>query len=214
MSRARIRIVLLTACTLASWLGLPRLVASQADSWSHLQALRDTLATRPLTADFLQTYLPAGFTAGEEESGQIHLALPDCLRWDYASPYPRSFLVCSGTAYTWNEGDASGSRYRLEGGDEPGLDLLTLSVEELQQRYQARQSEGGENLIELTLTPLALGSPVLEASISIDRETRRLRRLSYRGLEGDTTRFEFSAHRPVADDALFAPPPDLQWLAD
>jgi hypothetical protein len=197
---------------LGSWVGPPRPAVCQADAWSHLQTLRDNLADRPLTADFVQTYLPAGFSAGEEESGEIHLAIPDCLRWDYSSPYPRSFLVCRGIAYTWNEGDASGSRYQFESSDEPGLDLLTLSVEELRQRYEALQSGGGERLVELSLKPLAAGSPVLEASISIDRETHQLLRLWYRGLEGDTTRFEFSAYRAVANEALFAPPSGLHWL--
>lgn len=214
MSRIRYRTALLATCMLGSWLGVFQLEASEADPWSELQALRSTLASRPLTADFVQTYLPAGFSAGEEESGQIHLSVPNCLRWDYRSPYPRSFLVCSGTAYTWNEGEQSGRRYHLKSTDEPGLDLLTLSVEELQRRYAAHRSGGNGNLVKLTLAPLAAGSPVLEASMSIDRRTHQLLRLSYRGLEGDTTRFEFSGHQPVKDDTKFAPPAGLQWLED
>ena len=82
-----------------------------ADPWATLQGVRTSLVEAgPTGAAFVQTYVPAGFTSGEQESGTLALALPDCLRWDYQKPYPKSFLLCGGIAHSWNPEDKSGRR--------------------------------------------------------------------------------------------------------
>ena len=64
------------------------------------------------------------------------------MRWDYTTPFPKSFLLCGGTVHAWNEGDQTGHRYRVDRKKEPGLDLLLLGVDELKSRYQAT-AQGG-----------------------------------------------------------------------
>ena len=86
----------------------------EIDAWARLEALRDRLEGEDVRADFVQTFLPAGFSAGDEESGILYLAIPECLRWDYQQPYPKTYLVCGQEAFTWNEGETQGRRFLLE----------------------------------------------------------------------------------------------------
>ena len=78
----------LNFCFLALALLLPGAVAAQeADPWTVLKNVRKSLVeSGPTGAGFVQTYIPAGFTSGEKESGRLALHLPDCLRWDYTDP--------------------------------------------------------------------------------------------------------------------------------
>ena len=101
--------------------------ALEADPWAALEKVRGRLAASgPRVAEFEHLYLPAGFSQGEKESGRLALSLPDCLRWDYGEPYPKSFLVCGAVAHYWNEEDKTGQRQSIDSKNEPGLDLLLL----------------------------------------------------------------------------------------
>ena len=121
----------------AAVLDAPLAAAERAQSaWSLIEGVRASLAADGrLQADFTQTYTPAGFSAGESESGRLALALPDCLRWDYIGPEGKSFLLCGRDAYSWNAGDTEGRHQKVESRDEPGLDLLLLPLDHLRQRY-------------------------------------------------------------------------------
>src|SRR5688572_24784344 len=95
-------------------LALP-LAAAANDPWEVLEGARRSLVEAgPTGASFNQTYVPAGFTSGERESGQLAFALPDCLRWDYLDPFPKSFLLCGGVAHQWNPEDGTGQRFEVD----------------------------------------------------------------------------------------------------
>src|SRR5689334_8834025 len=95
------------------------------DPWAVLKTVRQSLVEAgPTGANFVQTFTAAGFSSGDQESGRLALQLPDCMRWDYTNPFPKSFLLCGGTVHAWNEGDQTGRRYRVDRKNEPGLDLL------------------------------------------------------------------------------------------
>ncbi len=124
-------LVLLAAGPLAA-------ASTTPDAWDAIAAVRgDLAASGHLQADFKQTYTPAGFTQGESERGKLALALPDCLRWDYTDPFPKSFLLCGKDTYAWNPGETTGRHGRLESQDATGLDLLLLPLEQLRLRYEA-----------------------------------------------------------------------------
>ena len=108
--------------------------AGAEEPWGLLERVRDELTRSPRQADFVQSYIPAGFSSGEQEEGRIFIALPDCVRWDYQSPYAKSFLLCEETVWTWNEGETSGRRQQLVADEQQGLDLLRLSIESLRGR--------------------------------------------------------------------------------
>ncbi|MCB1055252.1 MAG: outer membrane lipoprotein carrier protein LolA, partial [Acidobacteria bacterium] len=130
-------------------------LAAAPDPWTVLEEVRaSTAAAGVLEADFRQTYVPAGFDQGESEGGTMYLELPDCLRWDYRDPYPKSFLLCGGVVHAWNPEDGVGRRYLVEPEDEPGLDLLLLSTGDLKERYRASTEPGEGEAVDVVLVPL------------------------------------------------------------
>lgn len=176
-----------------------------------LEGVRESLAAAgPTGARFVQDYVPAGFTSGERESGTLSLALPDCLRWDYLEPYPKGYLLCGSVAHQWNPEDGTGQRFRIDRKNEPGLDLLLLSVGDLRSRYRAtrRKTDGG---IAVTLTPLRKVEELAEATLVVDPKTERLVEVSYRDREGNRTRFEISGYRRLPSRGQFTPPKQIRW---
>lgn len=199
---------LLAVLPLFAALAVP--VAAQSP-WELLEKLRSGLqAEGPLTAPFVQTYVPAGFSTGDSERGHLSMWLPDCLRWSYEEPQPKCFLLCGGEVYQWVPGEAAGRRFEVEAKDEPGLDLLLLSVESLRERYvasSARSPQGGWD-IELA-TPPEAGR--FHARLSLDAAGKRVTALEYTDDEGNRTRFELGAATVLRHTALFRPPVDVTW---
>lgn len=205
---------LLLVTTLIALTTLPALAQPAAPSpWPTLAAVRDSLADAgPLVADFSQTFVPAGFSTGDTESGQLSVSLPDCLRWDYEEPYPKSFLLCGEQAHAWNGEDRSGRRYSVDREEEPGLDLLMLSVDTLRGRYQAEASAIDGGRVEVRLSPNQPTAALTEATLTVDTEAGRLTAVSYRDREGNATRFEVGSYRPLGNaTATFRPPTDVRW---
>ena len=188
---------------------------SQSDPWSVLREVRESLVEAgPTEARFVQVYVPAGFTSGEQESGTLAFSLPDCLRWDYAIPYPKSFLLCGGVAHAWNAEDKTGRRYRVDRRNEPGLDLLLLSVDDLKSRYRATRKAADGGRVEIALVPQsAQKTPqgIAEATLVVDPATDRLVEVSYRDPEGNRTRFEITGYRTLKAQGQFNPPRDVDW---
>ncbi|HYG61770.1 MAG TPA: outer membrane lipoprotein carrier protein LolA [Thermoanaerobaculia bacterium] len=184
-----------------------------ADPWKTLQGVRNSLVEAGATgAAFTQTYVPAGFTSGEQESGRLALNLPDCLRWDYQQPYPKSFLLCGGVAHSWNPEDKTGRRYRVDRKNEPGLDLLLLGVEDLKRRYNAtsRPADGGR--IQISLSPKQKVDALADAVLTVDPKSERLVEVSYHDREGNLTRFQINGYRSLTGQAAqFSPPRDIRW---
>ena len=197
----------------------PVRAATQNDAWAALAAARAGFEHAAWTADFVQTWVPAGFASGERESGTVSLALPGSLRWDYAAPFPKSLLVRLDTAYSWNPGESSGRRVFLEPDERQHLALLALDLAALRQRFSATLEPSSGAGLEILLVPLAPAdaagqSEIREARLALDARSHRLLRVAYADAEGNRTEFELSGHRPAAGDGLFTPPAGLEWLDD
>ena len=185
-----------------------------ADGWSALRELRARLAARPQVADFRQEYVPAGFASGDSETGRLTLALPDCLRWDYDEPFAKSYLLCRDRVWTWNPGEASGRTFVVDAEEERGLDLLRLGVERLAERYRAELVSEPGAAPTIRLEPLGPATEIVAATLRL-ADDGSLAELSYRDLEGSTTRFEFGGQRPLTDaEAALRPPGDLTWIEE
>jgi outer membrane lipoprotein-sorting protein len=186
--------------------------ASAADPWAWLTRVRRSLVEAgPTTATFTQTYIPAGFSSGEKESGSLALHLPDCLRWDYQEPYPKGFLLCGEMVQAWNPEDHTGRRYRIDRKNEPGLDLLLLGVDDLKARYGAvtRSSPNGQIAIELS--PKGKAGELSDATLAVDPATLRVVEVSYHDREGNLTRFHLAGYRPLSQPGQFSAPPGIRW---
>lgn len=203
-------------------IGLLLLAASVAaaapaadDGWTALRELRDRLEARPQVADFVQEYLPAGFSSGDSETGRLTLALPGCLRWDYDEPSAKSYLVCEQTVWTWNPGESSGRTFEVDPQEERGLDLLRLGIERLAERYTAELVDGPGAAAAIRLEPRGPATEIAAATLTLAPDGDSLTELTYSDVEGNTTRFEFSGPRPLPPEAaVLRPPDDLTWIED
>lgn len=185
---------------------------SATDPWSWLTRVRRSLVEAgPTTATFSQTYIPAGFSSGEKETGSLSLHLPDCLRWDYQDPYPKGFLLCGEMVQAWNPEDHTGRRYRIDRKNEPGLDLLLLGVDDLKGRYNAVTRSSPNGQVEIALSPKGKAGELSDAALAIDPATLRLVQISYHDREGNLTRFQLADYRPLSRPGQFSPPPGIRW---
>lgn len=181
--------------------------------WEALANLRRVLQEQsPLTTRFLQTYLPTGFETGEQEEGDLAIGLPRCLRWDYSSPYPKSFLLCDDVMYYWSPGESTGQRYPIENEEVVGLDFFLLDTDQLRLRYNAAAERSADGSLEVVLEPLAPSEEVVRVQVVLDKQRERVKSLSYLDSEGNRTRFEIKDYRRGGvDPSRFAPPDDIDW---
>lgn len=207
---------LITARILAGLAAL--LIVSSArpadeDPWEALRAVRESLiAGSPLAANFLQTYVPAGFQSGESENGRLFLGLPSCLRWDYQEPYPRSYLLCEDTVWAWSPDETVGDRITDVSREEAGLDFLLLSVDRLAERYAVSAETTPDERVAMTLTPHSPTAPFQEAWITLDPTAGHPTEIAYRDQEGNETRFTLTLFRQLDDQSLLSPPKDIEWI--
>lgn len=194
------------------WAFLFTLPLHAASPWTAIEELKRHLTGQgPLSATFVQTYLPAGFSSGEEETGRLAVALPECLRWDYDEPYPKSFLVCGERVYSWNSEDGDGKKYKVDAEREPGLDLLILKTEDLRLRYNAALEEDPDGRVVVRLLPVRPNDNVVQADLVLDPKHKNLLSLSYRDAEGNQTRFALSDYRVGVPKGSFEPPRGIAW---
>jgi outer membrane lipoprotein-sorting protein len=206
------RLCLLFLALLA--LGAFPALSQDTDPWTVLKTVRQSLVEAgPTGASFVQTFTAAGFSSGDQESGRIALQLPDCMRWDYTNPFPKSFLLCGGTVHAWNEGDQTGRRYRVDRKNEPGLDLLLLGVDELKSRYQATAKPADNGRIEIALLPKEKKlAELTDATLTVDPASKRVVAVSYHDREGNLTRFEITGYQDLARQGSFSPPSNVRWV--
>jgi outer membrane lipoprotein-sorting protein len=189
--------------------------AEDGAAWAVLDTARKSLAASgPERAEFVQTYVPAGFSSGEEEAGRIAFRLPDCLRWDYDEPYPKSFLVCGERVYSWNPEDRRGQTAAVDRESQPGLDLLLLPVDELSGRYDAKAEGAGAGRMAVHLEPragMAGQTELTGATLVVDTRSDRLVEVSYQDREGNRTTFRITGYEALPDRSVFDPPDGISW---
>ena len=192
-----------------------RVAAEESEAtnpWQRLQSVRAILTATPTSATFVQEFQPAGFSSGDRESGMMYLALPDCIRWDYQLPYAKSFLLCNETIYLWNSEETTGRRHALRVSEQPGLDLMTLQVDLLRERYEAEVVTTSPDQIELTLSPREPTTDLASATVIIDPRHNRPISIQYADRQGNLTRFDLADYQPLDNSNCFDPPADIQWL--
>ena len=182
-------------------------------AWTAIAQFRAELEKQsPLKAGFVQTYIPAGFSSGDSEKGLLMISLPDCLRWDYSEPFPKSFLLCKETAWYWNPGETVGQRYSVDR-QTPGLDFFLLPTNTLKDRYNASSKANDDGSMTVTLVPTQPSDDVVNATLLLSASDRRLDALSYTDIEGNLTRFEMSDYlmRQTFEATLFVAPKEIEW---
>ncbi len=209
MLRVRILALLGAASACAGLLSTP--IRAEQDPWTLLEGLRSNLATTgPYTAIFDQTYVPAGFDSGDQETGHLSIDMPTCLRWNYHEG--KSFLICDGTVHQWNDCEPGGRIFEIDPASEVGLDLLLVDIDTLRQRYNAESeiAEGGP-VITLSVPP---EQGLFRAAIELDKAGGLVRAMEYTDDEGNRTRFEITEYTKLEHMGLFRPPSEIEWTEE
>lgn len=140
------------------------------------------------------------------------LSLPDCLRWDYDDPFPKSFILCGDVFHYWHPGDREGHREEIEARDQPGLDILLLDIAELRSRYSIVESERSAEQVKVVLRPRAANEFASEATLILDASLNRLLGLQYLDLDGNRTSFEIFDYHAGLEAGTFNLPEEVRWL--
>lgn len=182
-------------------------------AWQALTATRNALAHAPIALPFEQVFVPAGFTAGDREIGIASFGLPECVRWDYLDPDPRSYLLCKDTVLTWNQGEDSGRRQRLDGEESGPFELWLAPLEDLQRSYRAELAAINGAHLSLSVQPYR-EADFDSAEIVVERETRLPVRFEYRDFEGNVTSFDFGDPELLdGGDSRFEVP-EIEWIEE
>ena len=186
--------------------------AAAESPWRLLEELRGGLVEAgPLTARFVQTFVPAGFESGDQESGALSMWLPSCLRWNYQEPESKHFLLCGEEVWSWNDLEPGGRHYVIDPESEPGLDLLLVDVDRLRLRYVAESEKQSDGTYLLRLSTPPEISKSFSATIRIDPVSERVMGLEYTDAEGNRTRFDITDYQALDHTALFQAPRDIEW---
>ena len=203
------------ATVVASAVGFAAAPAPAADDpWQVVADFRRALdGSGPLSAGFVQTFVPFGFAPedGETERGSLAIDLPGCLRWDYFPPFEKAFLLCGRTVHHWNPGETVGQRYDLSEQPAPGLDFFLLTTSDLRDRYEAELDTAEGNRLRLVLRPLEPSEDVVEVQVVIDAGDQRLRELTYYDSQRNENRFLVGDYRSGTPPGRFEPPAGINW---
>ncbi len=190
---------------------------TEADTaWNALTATRNALAQSARAVPFQQTFVPAGFSSGDLETGVVSFDLPDCLRWDYHQPDPRSYLLCDRTVMVWNQGEDSGRRLHLDGEQSGAFELWLAPMAELRNKYRATKVSINGDYSAVRISPSettgSANAGFAVAEITVDLRTGLPTRFEYEDEEGSETAFEFAAGELLpARDPRFLPP-EIEWV--
>ena len=207
-----VRAAALAAVVAAALVAVPPAPAVD-DPWQVVDDFRRALdGSGPLSAGFVQTFVPFGFAPedGETERGSLAIDLPGCLRWDYDPPFEKAFLLCGRTVHHWNPGETVGQRYDLSEQPAPGLDFFLLTTSDLRDRYEAELDTAEGNRLRLVLRPLEPSEDVALVQVVID-EDQRLRELTYHDAQRNENRFVVGDYRSGAPSGRFEPPAGIDW---
>ncbi|MCG8459824.1 MAG: outer membrane lipoprotein carrier protein LolA [Holophagales bacterium] len=189
--------------------------ASATSPWVLLEELRESMQTAgPITGKFVQTYVPSGFSTGDRESGFLSLWLPTCLRWNYEEPEEKHFLLCGEEVWFWNDLEPMGRHYRIDPEQEPGLDLLLVEVDRLQERYSAQSTRLADGTFEISLATPSDALQAFGAKIRVDPVADRVVGLEFTDSEGNLTRFEITGYQKLEHTGLFRAPVDMEWTEE
>jgi outer membrane lipoprotein-sorting protein len=196
---------------------LPFLLAAPDPAVVLASVKRAYTASPSFTANFVQTYAPAGFSTAAPETGRVTLQSPDQVRFDYDGPEGKLFTFDGKAARQYVAADRQMIVKTLAAADRDRLPLLFFeSPESIQKRYDVAASPGQNGLTELALTLKAGGEPA-QILLSV-APAGDVKRLVVTDAEGNRTAFTFSQktagpRRPASDFAP-RPPAGTKVLSD
>jgi outer membrane lipoprotein carrier protein len=164
---------------------------------------------RSLRVEFTESYAGAGMQ--RQESGTLLLQKPGRMRWNYADPAGKVFLIDGKFGYSYTPGDAQAQRYPAK-----QLDDLRSPLRFLLGHAQLKKELANPTVVadgdgfRITGLPRGLGDRVTGVTLKVDREGR-IQTIAWKENDGSQTEFRLSgeADNPTLPAGTFtfqAPP--------
>lgn len=199
------------ALALAAGLDARAAGAEAPDAKAVLARVEKAYTASPsFTANFVQTYAPAGFAPAAPETGRVTLQSPGQIRFEYDGPEGKLFTFDGKAARQYVAADRQMIVRTLSAADRERLPLLFFeSSGTVLARYEAIATAGGEGgLTDVSLTPRSGNDPAqIVLSVAPSGEVKRL---VVTDGAGNRTTFTFTQktagpRRPGSDFALRPP---------
>jgi outer membrane lipoprotein-sorting protein len=160
-----------------------------------LDRLASALRSSPAwQADFVQVYMPEGFTEGTSEKGTVTIAPPARLRFDYTTGSPRVFATDGSIGRLVDPAAGSCDAVRLDAGDWGRLPLAALLDPAATRKAFTVESEGQT----LNLSPRQANPELAGITVELDANSMP-EAVTVRDTSGTRNRFTFNRWRPVAE---------------
>ncbi|HEV8268819.1 MAG TPA: outer membrane lipoprotein carrier protein LolA [Thermoanaerobaculia bacterium] len=192
--------------------------ADASDPRALLARIRSNYTATPsVTANFLQTYAPAGFAETSPETGRLTLQAPHEIRFDYDGPEGKVFTFDGDAARQYVAADKQMVVKTLSAAEKSRLPLLFFaSPESTLATYEASVNPGANGLADLVLVPKTKGDASrLTLLVSPSGEVKRLTVVD---AQSNKTVFTFTQAKGGAKhpDSTFAlvPPAGTKILTD
>lgn len=175
-------------------------IAKRVDAhYNHLRSLR---------VQFTETYQGMGIT--RTESGTLLIAKPDRMKWSYARPAGKLFIVNGKYGYAYTPGDAQAERYpakQLEDFRSPLRFLLGRTRIEKELTGLTMVPDGSN--YELRGVPRGMEQRVSNVNLSVAADGT-IEAIQWKETDGATTEFRLAGEQPnppIASGAFSFQPP-------
>ena len=149
-------------------------------------------------ADFVQKFIPKGFTKERVERGTVIFGSAPRMRWSYRAPEKKEFVFDGSTSWLYAPADRQVTVATLGEKERKSLPWVLLSdPASLGREYKVRETRrGGE--VETVLDPRSADALVRDLTVVTGASDGRIRKISYADRQGNRTTFEFTGYKPVS----------------
>ena len=183
---------------------------SLGDAKSVRQSLVDA---GPTGAGFVQTYIPAGFSSGEKESGRLALSAARLPAVGLHGPLSQELPALRRRGPRLERGGQV--RPALPGGPQERARARPAAARRRrpQDRYQATAKAARRRAVEIALLPKEKGkkSELTDATLTVDPGEQAGDGIAYHDREGNLTRFEITGYQDLPRQGRFSPPAGIRW---
>ncbi len=189
------RAVVLLSFMLAA-LAPPGTVSAHLDAQILDSLKKEAEKIQTICSKFIQKKHLAMFEKTLRSQGKFYYQSPDCLRWEYTSPYEQGFALCGESGLEWNE--ISGEKEINTAGNplwrtlaEQLIAWSRLDVDRLREKYEIAVREKSPLVLELVPRTEAMRGVISRLVLHMAEKRGVIREISFFEPDGDNTRIEF-----------------------
>ena len=174
----------------------PGTVSARSDAQILDSLKKEAEKIQTISSKFIQKKHLAMFEKTLRSQGKFYYQSPDCLRWEYTSPYEQGFALCGESGLEWNE--ISGEKEINTAGNplwrtlaEQLIAWSRLDVDRLREKYEIAVREKSPLVLELVPRTEAMRGVISRLVLHLDEKRGVIREISFFEPDGDNTRIEF-----------------------